>query len=216
MSGRSGSGKTETWTWLTQRCAFHSSVLLLTGIVCNLIMIVNDVTSADTPKAEPPLHVEMHFAALFEVSVHVMFFASAFLAGSRWFQIPVCNESGRGLYKSREFKLVLNFCMHASVVQDMEEEEGEEEEELPEAKVPKADVADLRELLRRKEGPSGLFSSADAFIPFSEEDEEEEELLDAEVDVAEAIGAEKTLTESNGGLESTAAGVAARHDAGGL
>ena len=106
--------------------------------------------------------------------------------------------------------MVLNFCMHASV-QDMEEEEGEEEEELPEAKVPKADVADLRELLRRKEGPSGLFSSADAFIPFSEdeEEEEEEELLDAEVDVAEAIGAENTLTESNGGLESTAAGVAA-------
>ncbi len=97
MSGRSGSGKTETWTWLTQRCAFHSSVLLLTGIVCNFIMIVNDVKSADTPKAEPPLHVKMHFAALFEVSVHVMFFASALLAGFQMVSDPCLQRVREGL-----------------------------------------------------------------------------------------------------------------------
>lgn len=59
--------------------------------------------------------------------------------------------------------------------QDLPEEEGGEEEELPGAKVPKADLGDLRQLLRRKTETSGLFSSADAFIPLSFDDEEEEE-----------------------------------------
>ena len=64
-------------------------------------------------------------------------------------------------------------------------EEDAAEEDLPEAKLPKADVGDLRELLRRKDERSGLFSSADAFIPLSDDDEEEEE------EVLEAIGEEE-------------------------
>lgn len=92
--------------------------------------------------------------------------------------------------------------------QELDEEEGGEEEELPEAKVPKADVGDLRELLRQKNGPSGLFSSADAFIPFSEDDEEEE-VVDAEIDLAEVDGAVEDIPlESNGGHENVAADVA--------
>lgn len=39
--------------------------------------------------------------------------------------------------------------------QELDEEEGGEEEELPEAKVPKADVGDLRELPGRKTDPLG-------------------------------------------------------------
>ena len=97
--------------------------------------------------------------------------------------------------------------LHVRICLQYLEEEGEEEEELPGAKVPKADVGDLRELLRRKNEPSGLFSSADAFIPFSEDDEGEE-LIDAEVDVAEVDEAvEDTPPESNGGQEIVAADV---------
>lgn len=96
--------------------------------------------------------------------------------------------------------------------QDLEEEDGgEEEEDLPEAKLPKADVGDLRQLLRQKDERSGLFSSADAFIPLSDEyEEEDEELLEAieeegeeeeVVEADDADGAADVPLQSNGALD---------------
>lgn len=76
--------------------------------------------------------------------------------------------------------------------QDLPEEDAADED-LPEAKLPKADVADLRELLRRKDERSGLFSSADAFIPLSDDDEDAEVL-----EAIEEEGEEEEVVEADG------------------
>ena len=95
-------------------------------------------------------------------------------------------------------------------------EEDAAEDDLPEAKLPKADVGDLRELLRRKDERSGLFSSADAFIPLSDDDdEEEEEVLEAieEEEEGEGVDADgaaadvPSLSHGGSGVAAAAEGV---------
>jgi len=70
---------------------------------------------------------------------------------------------------TRRFVVLATSMQVIVVVQDLDEDVQADEEEELRAKVPKVEVADLRELLQRQEEPgvTGLFSAAE-FIPIGD------------------------------------------------